>query len=88
MSTPWSQRLKEVIGYVTKMDYNMDILTHPNIHPIFHMHYLKKVVGLNWKVRTNLPELDEDGSILNSNESSFGYQKCQLNQHTIFEILI
>jgi hypothetical protein len=37
--------------------------THSKIHLMFHMSYLKKVMGSNYKVQTNLSKLEQKGFI-------------------------
>jgi len=73
------------IGQVT---YKFALPTHSNIHPVFHVLCLKKVVGSNCKVHTNLLELDEEGSICLQLESVLDTREHQLLQRTIKEVLI
>jgi hypothetical protein len=48
------------VGHVA---YQLAFPRHSKIHPIFHVSYLKKVIGTKCQNQTNLLELDEEGSI-------------------------
>ena len=48
------------LGHVA---YQLSLPSHSNIHPIFKVSCLKKVIGTKWKTQTSLPKLDEEGSI-------------------------
>jgi hypothetical protein len=43
--------------------YHLALPNHSKLHPIFHVSFLKKVIGTKFQTQTNLPELDEEGSI-------------------------
>jgi hypothetical protein len=43
--------------------YHLSFPSHSKLHPIFHVSFLKKVIGTKCQTQTNLPELDEEGSI-------------------------
>jgi hypothetical protein len=53
----------QIIQRIGQVAYKLALPTHSKIHLVFHMACLKKVVGSNCKVQTNLPKLDEEGSI-------------------------
>jgi hypothetical protein len=65
------------------MDYNLELPSHSKIHHVFHVPYLKKMVGSNWRVLTNLPETDEEGSIWLQPKASIDKQEHSLCQRTI-----
>jgi hypothetical protein len=48
---------------VGQVAYQLDFPNNSKIHPIFHVSCLKKVIGAKCQTQTNLPELDEEGSI-------------------------
>jgi hypothetical protein len=52
-----------VLKRVGQVAYQLDFPSHSNLHPIFHVSCLKKVIGTKFQTQTNLPELDEEGSI-------------------------
>ena len=49
----------QIIQCIGQVAYKLALSTHSKIHPIFHVSYLKKVMGSNFKAQTNLPEIDE-----------------------------
>jgi hypothetical protein len=52
-----------VLKNVGQMAYQLYFPRHSKIHPIFHVSFLKKVIGTKFQTQTNLLELDEEGSI-------------------------
>jgi hypothetical protein len=48
---------------VGQVSYQLALPNHSNLHPIFHVSCLKKVIGAKCQIQTNLPKLAEDGSI-------------------------
>jgi hypothetical protein len=68
--------------------YKLALLPHSKIHPIFNVSYLKKVAGLKCKVQTNLPEIDEEGSIWIQLNAVLDTRERQLHQCTINKVLI
>jgi hypothetical protein len=48
------------VGWVA---YQLALPSHFKLHPVFHVSCLKKVIGTKCQTQTNLPELDEEGSI-------------------------
>ena len=65
------------------MAYKLEIPIHSTIHPIFHVSFLKNVVGSNFRVQTSLPELDEEGSIWLQLKVAIHKQENSLRQHII-----
>jgi hypothetical protein len=78
----------QIIQCIGQVTYKLALPTHSKIHPVFHVSCLKKVVGSNCKVQTNLPELDEEGSIWLQPEAVLDTRECQLCQCMIKEVLI
>jgi hypothetical protein len=55
-----SYTILKCVGHVA---YQLAFPIHSKIHPIFHVSCLKKVIGTKCQTQTNLPKLDEEGSI-------------------------
>jgi hypothetical protein len=52
-----------ILKCVGPMAYKLSLPSHSKLHPIFHVSFLKKVIGTKYQTRTSLPELNEEGSI-------------------------
>jgi hypothetical protein len=52
-----------VIKCVGQVAYQLAFPSHSKLHHVFHVSCLKKVIGTKCQTQTNLPELDEEGSI-------------------------
>jgi MarR-like DNA-binding transcriptional regulator SgrR of sgrS sRNA len=52
-----------VLKHVGQMAYQLAFPSHSMLHLVFHVSYLKKVIGTNCQIQTNLPKLVEEGSI-------------------------
>jgi hypothetical protein len=52
-----------VLNHVGHVAYQLYFPSSSNIHLVFHVSCLKKVIGTKFQTQTNLPELDEEGSI-------------------------
>jgi hypothetical protein len=46
------------------MAYKLELPASSRVHPVFHVSYLKKVIGEKILVQTILPKLDEEGKII------------------------
>jgi hypothetical protein len=46
------------------MDYKLELLATSWFHPIFHVSYLKKVIGDKIPIQTIFLELDEEGKAI------------------------
>jgi hypothetical protein len=53
----------QIIKRIGLVAYKLALPATSKIHSVFHVFYLKKVVGHNCRVQTILSELDEEGSI-------------------------
>ena len=49
---------------IGSMAYKLELPTSSWVHPVFHVSYLKKVIGDNLPIQTILPELDEEGKLI------------------------
>jgi hypothetical protein len=70
------------------MAYKLEFLASSGVHPIFHVSFLKKVIGDKIPVQTILPELDEEGKIILETEAITNTRICQLKNRSISEYLI
>jgi hypothetical protein len=52
-----------ILKRVGQVAYQLAFPSHSKLHPVFHVSCLKKVIGTKCQTQTNLPELDEEGSI-------------------------
>jgi hypothetical protein len=46
------------------MAYKLEFPPYSCVHPIFHVHFLKKLIEKNILVQTNLSEINEEGKII------------------------
>ena len=69
------------------MAYQLPLPSPSNLHPFFHFYYLKKVIGTKCQTQTNLPELNEEGSIWLQPQVVLDQRECRLRQRTIKELL-
>jgi hypothetical protein len=46
------------------MAYKLELPTSSRVHPVFHVSFLKKVIGDKIPVQTILSELDKEGKII------------------------
>eukprot|EP00253_Pinus_taeda_P009118 PITA_09118 len=58
------------------------------LHPVFHVSWLKKVIGDKLAVQKILPELDEEGNIILEPEAVIEARSRQLRNRSISEYLI
>jgi hypothetical protein len=68
--------------------YLLALPNHSNLHPIFHVSFLKKVFGTKFQTQTSLPELDEEGPIWLQPQAVLDQRECHLRQCTIKEVLV
>ena len=52
-----------ILKHVGQVAYQLALPSHSKLHHVFHVSYLNKVIGTKCQTQTNLPELDEEGSI-------------------------
>jgi hypothetical protein len=73
---------------VGQVSYPLDFPSNSNIHHVFHVSRLKKVIGNKCQTQTNLPELDEEGSIWIQPQIVLDQREHRPRQQTIKEVLI
>jgi hypothetical protein len=54
----------KVLQNIGTMAYKLELPASSQVHPVFHVSCLKKVIGDKIPVQTILPELDEEGKII------------------------
>jgi hypothetical protein len=59
-----------------------------HIHKVFHVSFLKKVLGQTMPVQIELPELDEEGKLILEPEKVIDQCSLSLHNRTIMEYLI
>ena len=76
-----------VLKHVGQVAYQLALPNHFKLHLVFHVSCLKKVIGTKCQTQTNLPELDEEGSIWLQPHAILDQREHHLHQHTIKEAL-
>ena len=64
------------VGQVT---YQLALPSHSELHPIFHVSCLKKVIRAKCQIQTNLLELAEEGSIWLQPKAVLDWFECILH---------
>jgi hypothetical protein len=77
-----------VLKHVGQVAYQLALPCHSKLHLVFHVSFLKKVIGTKCQTQTNLPELDEEGSIWLQTEAVLDQREHLLCQQTIKEVLV
>ena len=54
----------KVLQKIGTMAYKLKLPASSQVHPVFHVSCLKKVISENLLVQTILPEIDEEGKII------------------------
>ena len=52
-----------VLKRVGSVAYQLALPSQSKLHPVFHVSFFNKVIGAKFQTQTNLPELEEEGSI-------------------------
>jgi hypothetical protein len=69
-----------ILKHVGQVAYQLSLSSHSKLHPVFHVSCLKKVIGTKCQTQTNLPELDEEGSIWLHPEAVLDQRERRLRQ--------
>ena len=77
-----------ILRHVGQVAYQLAFPSHSKLHIVFHVSCLKKVIGTKFQIQTNLPELDEEGSIWLHPQAVLDQRECRLRQRTIKEVLV
>jgi hypothetical protein len=78
----------QVLKHVGSMAYQLALPSQSKLHPVFHVSFLKKVIGNKCQTQTSLPELDEEGSIWLQPQAVLAQREHRLHQRTIQEVLV
>jgi hypothetical protein len=68
--------------------YQLALPNHSKLHLVFHVSFLKNVIRTKCQTQTNLPELDEERSILLQPQVVLDQREHCLRQRTIKEMLV
>ena len=78
----------KVLQKIGTMAYKLELPAASQLHPVFHVSCLKKVIGDKLPVQTILPELDEEGKITLELKAVTETRTRQLRNRSISEYLI
>ena len=78
----------KVLQNIGTMSYKLELPASSQVHPIFHVSCLKKVIGEKIRVQTIFPELDNEGKIILELEAITDTRIFQLRNRSISEYLI
>jgi hypothetical protein len=73
----------KVLKKIGTMSYKLEFPISSRLHPVFHVSYLKKVIGDKIPVETILPKLDEEGKIILEPEAITDTRIRQLRNRSI-----
>ena len=77
-----------ILKSVGQVYYQLSFPSHSKLHPVFHVSFLKKVIGTKCQTQTKLLDLDEEGSIWLHPQAFFDQREHRLCQRTIKEVLV
>lgn len=78
-------RVTKKIGEVA---YELELLANNKVHNVFHVSRLKKALGHNIALSTELPPLDEEGKLILIPEAIIDSREHTLRKRVIREYLI
>ena len=78
----------KVLQKIGSMAYKLELPATSRVHPVFHVSYLKKVIGDKIPIQTILPELDEEGKVILEPEKISKTRTKQLRNRVITEYLV
>jgi hypothetical protein len=78
----------KVLQRIGSMAYKLELPPSSCVHPVFHVSFLKKVIGNNIPVQKTLPELNEEGKIILEPETILETRIKQLKNRAIVEYLV
>ena len=78
----------KVLQKIGSMAYKLELPTDSQVHPIFYISYLKKVIGDKISIQTILPKLDEEGKVILEPKKISETRTKQLRNQVITEYLV
>ena len=78
----------KVLKKIGSMDNKLEFPATSRVHPIFHVSYLKKVIGDKIPIQTILPKLNEEGKVILEPEKISETRTKQLRNRVITEYLV
>ena len=78
----------KVIRKVEEVAYQLELPPNKKIHNIFHVSYLKKVLGQQTIVSIELPPLDDEGKLVLIPEEVLATREKRLRNRSIIELLV
>jgi hypothetical protein len=78
----------KVLQRIGTMSYKLELLPYSNVHPVFHVSCLKKVIGGKIPVQTILQEINEEGKTIVKLEKNLETRVKKLRNRAITEYLI
>jgi hypothetical protein len=77
-----------ILKHVGQVAYQLALPKLSKLHHVFHVSFLKKVIGAKCQIQTNLLELAEEGSVWLQLEEVLDQSEHCLCQRTIKEVLV
>ena len=78
----------KVLQKISSMAYKLEIPSSSRVHPVFHVSWLKKLIGNKIPIKTIFPifsELDEEGQVILKPEQIMETRTKQLHNRAITE---
>jgi hypothetical protein len=77
-----------ILKCMGQVAYQLALPIHSKLYLVSHVSFLEKVIGTKCQTQTNLPELDEEGSIWIQPQAVLDQRECRLHQRSIKEVLV